>query len=173
VTTPVLWLNGPSGVGKTTVGREIVAALGRSGTPSALIDTDMLGLVRPSNPADPEHHRLKAAHLGALWPVYRAAGARCLVLAGEFEDAAYPKLYADRIPDATVTVCRLRLDETDHRSRILERNGKSVAWADRLVADGAQFERTDFADIVVDTGGLDPAASASRILAAAGGWPLS
>ena len=39
----MLWLFGPSGVGKTTVGREICTRLGGAGVSCALVDTDMIG----------------------------------------------------------------------------------------------------------------------------------
>ena len=167
----MLWLFGPSGVGKTTVGREITRRLGTSGVPTALIDTDMIGLCRPSNDADPEHHNLKARNLGALWPVFRAAGAQCLVLTGGIEQSGHIALYANRIPGAVVTLCRLSLSEADHRARITERNGRSIAWADDLVAEGEELDRADFADVRVNTGGLSVAESAARILDAAGNWP--
>jgi hypothetical protein len=168
---PVLWLFGPSGVGKTTVGREICVRLGASGVKCALIDTDMIGLCRPANDNDPEHHDLKGRNLGALWPVFRDVGAQCLILTGGVEEPTHIRLYAERLPGAEVTVCQLALTEADHRARIAERNGRSVAWADDLIAEGDDLNDVDFADVRVDTGGLTVAESATKILVAAGDWP--
>lgn len=169
---PVLWLFGPSGVGKTTVGREIAARLGKAGVKAALVDTDMIGLCRPESDADPEHHRLKALNLAALWSVLRDAGAQCLLLAGGVEEAGHLALYINNIPDAELTVCQLSLNEADHRARITERNGRSVAWMDDLIEEGKDLEQNDFADVRVNTGGLSIAQSAERILDAAGHWPV-
>jgi molybdopterin-guanine dinucleotide biosynthesis protein len=168
---PVLWLFGPSGVGKTTVGREICTRLGDSGVRCALIDTDMIGLCLPSNDDDPEHHNLKARNLGALWPAFQDAGAQCLILTGGVEDPDQVERYVEGLPDAEVTVCQLTLSEADHRARIAERKGRSVAWADDLIAEGDELNDVDFADVRVDTGGLSVAESATQILLSAGGWP--
>jgi hypothetical protein len=168
---PVLWLFGPSGVGKTTVGREICTRLGDSGLRCALVDTDMIGLCLPSNEDDPQHHNLKARNLGALWPAFQAVGAQCLILTGGVEEPHQVGLYVERLPGADVTVCQLTLSESEHRARIAERNGKSVAWADDLIAEGAELNGAEFADVRVDTGGLSVAESATQILATAGDWP--
>jgi predicted kinase len=168
---PVLWLFGPSGVGKTTVGREICARLGASGVRCALIDTDMIGLCLPSNEGDPEHHNLKARNLGALWTAFDKAGAQCLILTGGVEAPHQVGQYVERLPDPDVTVCQLTLSEADHRARIAERNGRSVAWADDLIAEGEELNGVGFADVRVDTGGLTVAESATQILLTAGDWP--
>jgi adenylylsulfate kinase-like enzyme len=55
----ILWLLGPSGVGKTALGREIYRRLGRTGITAAYIDTHMIGLCYPA-PEDDPFHRLKA-----------------------------------------------------------------------------------------------------------------
>jgi len=70
----VLWLGGPSGVGKSTVGWELHQLL--DGT--AYVDTDQLGLCYPETAADPCSHRLKARNLGgdpARLPVRGCVGA--------------------------------------------------------------------------------------------------
>lgn len=170
--TPVLWLMGPSGVGKTTVGRAITSRLGESGVNTALVDTDMIGMCLPANSDDPEHHRLKARNLGALWPVFREAGARCLILTGGIEEATHVSLYISHVPGAVVTVCQLRLSGSDHRARIVERNGKSIAWADDLIAEGQELDPIAFDDVRVNTGGLSVEESATQILAAVGNWPV-
>ena len=50
------------------------------------MDLDQLGLCYPAPDDDPVNHRVKAHNLAAVWPVYRAAGARCLIAVGGFAD---------------------------------------------------------------------------------------
>jgi adenylylsulfate kinase-like enzyme len=47
VTTPLLWLIGPSGVGKSSVGWAIFTQLHRSGIKTGYVDLDQLGLCYP------------------------------------------------------------------------------------------------------------------------------
>jgi hypothetical protein len=69
---PVLWLIGPSGVGKSTVGFELFGQVERAGTRAGYLDLDQVGLCYPARPDDPENHRVKAAGLAAVWPNFRA-----------------------------------------------------------------------------------------------------
>ncbi len=46
--TSVLWLYGPAGVGKTTVGWEIFSRLTRTGVAAAFVDIDQLGMCYPT-----------------------------------------------------------------------------------------------------------------------------
>ena len=50
---PVLWLCGPSGVGKSTVGWAIFDQLSRTGVRSAFLDLDQVGLCYPAPADDP------------------------------------------------------------------------------------------------------------------------
>ncbi|MDX6231173.1 MAG: hypothetical protein QOH68_121, partial [Nocardioidaceae bacterium] len=97
--------------------------------------------------------------------------ALCLILTGGVEKADQVGPYIERVPGANVTVCQLTLREAEHRARISERDGRSVAWADDLIAEGHELNSVDFADVRVDTGGLSVAESATQILRTAGDWP--
>src|SRR5215471_3813961 len=77
---PVLWLCGPSGVGKTTVAWEIYTALAGAGTPAGYVDIDQLGICFPEPAGDRGRHRLQARNLNAVVGAFRAAGARCVVV---------------------------------------------------------------------------------------------
>ena len=88
---PVLWLYGPSGVGKTTVAWELFVRLAREGVPTGFVDIDQLGMCyapptpqhwAPEPTADPGRHRLKTRTLDAVVANFRAAGARCLAVPG-------------------------------------------------------------------------------------------
>ncbi len=103
---PVLWLCGPPGVGKSTVGWEIFAQLTETGIEAGDVDIDQLGMCYPERVSDPGRHRMKAQNLGAVVANYRAAGARCVIVSG----VAGPDrgLHAGMVPLAAFTVCRLR-----------------------------------------------------------------
>lgn len=82
---PVLWLCGPPGVGKTSVGWEIYSRLADEGVPAGYVDVDQLGICHPDPAFDPGRHALKAADLDAAVARFRAAGARCVVVSGAVE----------------------------------------------------------------------------------------
>jgi adenylylsulfate kinase-like enzyme len=71
---PVLWICGPSGVGKTSVGFELFDQLSKSGVPTAYVDLDQLGLCYPAPGDDPHNNRVKTRNLGAVWSGFQAAG---------------------------------------------------------------------------------------------------
>jgi broad-specificity NMP kinase len=154
----VLWLLGPSGVGKSTVGRLVYRALDRA----AYVDADQLGLCYPSTDDDPENHRVKSSALGALWPDFTGAP---LVVSGFLNSVGEARQYTDRLPGADVTLCRLRVDREELRARFLGR-GWLTEQVD-VVLDGAEAVRhpdfVDFADFTVDTGGRTPADIAAEV----------
>ena len=105
---PFLWLCGPVGVGKSSVGYAIFQQVYRSGIKVAYVDLDQVGLCYPS-PADDRHnHGVKAQNLGVVWPAYRAAGARCLIAVGGVPSREIVMTYAGKVPDTDLTLCRLR-----------------------------------------------------------------
>src|SRR4051812_23524774 len=79
---PVLWLCGPPGVGKTTVGWQLYADLVDEGVPVGYVDIDQLGMCFPEQPTDPDRHELKARNLGAVVAWFEAAGCECVVVSG-------------------------------------------------------------------------------------------
>jgi predicted ABC-type ATPase len=164
--TPLLWLCGPTGVGKSTTGWEIFSQLTRA----AFVDADQLGLCYPASPDDPENHQVKARNLGVVWPALRAAGAGSVVLAGGIEVAEQIGLYAGQVPGAALTVCRLRAGHTTLRERFIRRG-----WMPHLVPDAIaaadDLDRLNFGDLCVDTDGLSVAEVARLVRAAGGQWP--
>jgi adenylylsulfate kinase-like enzyme len=150
---PLLWLCGPSGVGKSTVGFEIFTQLGREGIAAGYVDADQLGLCYPAPAEDPENHRVKARNLGAMAPVLREAGSRCLVFSGGVDGAEDARHYAEAVPGAALTVVRLRVGIEELRARFLGRG-----WMRELLAENeavaAALDRSDFADLTIDSEGL-------------------
>ncbi|GAA4148694.1 hypothetical protein [Actinomadura keratinilytica] len=146
---PVLWLCGPPGVGKSSAAFEIFSRLARGGVRTAFIDLDQIGLCHPVD----DEHRVRTAALGAVWPNHRAAGARCLILSGVVDTAEQARAYADAMPGADVTLCRLRVRADELRRRFVGR-GWRPELVDRAVAAAEALDRTGFADLCVDTDGL-------------------
>jgi broad-specificity NMP kinase/gluconate kinase len=160
VSFPVLWIAGAPGVGKSTVGWELFRGL--DGT-AGYVDIDQLGMCYPESPADPGRHRLKAANLGAVVRSFRSAGARALVVSGVLDRAHTP-----RPAGVDLTVCALRSEPGVLRARLVRR-GLPAQAAEEMVRAGQALE-DDFADMVIETGGL-PVAEVVRLVREKTGWP--
>jgi len=184
---PFLWLCGPVGVGKSVVGYEIFSKVCWSGIKAAFVDFDQVGLCYPVPADDPHNHRVKAGNLAVVWPVYRAAGARCLIAVGGVTSRADVQLYAGQVPDTDLTLCRLRATPERLTERVYRRGlgrgpvipgpppaaSKQVlaAMADEAIREAGELDAADFADLCVDTDGHNVAQVARRVRAQAGGWP--
>ena len=166
---PLLWLSGPSGVGKSSVGWEVFARLSRDGVTTAFVDGDQIGMCHPL----PENgaHALRARNLAAMLPHFRQEGVRCLVLSGFVDTAEEVAEYTSRMPGVAFTSCRLRVGGAELRRRFLARGWRPDLVED-AVAEAAGLERSTYADLCVDTGGLGVAEAARLVRErAAGGWP--
>ncbi|MFE3453421.1 hypothetical protein ACFXJ8_31295 [Nonomuraea sp. NPDC059194] len=168
VPLPLLWLFGPSGVGKSSVGWEVFVQLSRSGVKTAFVDGDQISLCHPV----PEGgtHWIRARSLAAMWPVFREEGAKCVVLSGVVGSLEEVREHTALLPDAALTLCRLRADPAELRERFLAR-GWRQDLVSRAVADARALDRGDFADVCVDTDGLTVADVARLVRERAGGWP--
>ena len=71
----VVFIGGPSGVGKTSVGFEMHARLTAGNVTHCVIDGDFLDMAQPV----PWEHRLAEANLSAMWTNYRALGYNRLI----------------------------------------------------------------------------------------------
>jgi predicted ABC-type ATPase len=124
---PVLLLSGVTGTGKSTIGFALYLRTLRAGSAAAYVDLDQIGFCRPVPAGDTGNHRLKARNLAAIWQIYRAAGAQCLIAVGEVENQAAAKQYADALPGATITRCRLHAGAGELTRRIMTR-GRGGSW---------------------------------------------
>jgi len=163
-TTPVLWLCGPPGVGKSTIGWHIRHRL----TGAAFVDIDQLGMCYPEPPADPGRHLLKASNLAAVLDGFRAAGVRCVVVAGVVDPALGVR--RDLIPNAELTAVWLRAGRGDLDRRLDGRPGHPPL-PDELLAGNAALDASGFADAVVDTTGLPIGKVVDLVREAVGQWP--
>jgi adenylylsulfate kinase-like enzyme len=157
----VLWLWGPPGVGKTTVGWELFEQLGREGLAVGLVDIDQLGMcVAP--PSDPGRYQLKARALDAVLRNFRDAGTQCVVVPGVTD----PERGIEPVPHADLTTVRLRASPEDLAQRITIRGGATdpaEALRHAEAVDGAPGP-------VVDTTGLSVAEIVRRVRDLTG-WP--
>lgn len=165
---PVLWLCGPPGVGKTAAGWEIFSQLARAGIEVAYADIDQLGMCYPEPPADPGRHRLKARNLGAVLAAFSAAGARCAVVSGVVDsERGVP---AELIPQATLTLCRLRAGEGELARRFTGRGGDAGALGG-VLRDAGDMDASGVAAVCVETSGLPVTEVARLVRKHSGGWP--
>jgi adenylylsulfate kinase-like enzyme len=157
---PVLWLCGPPGIGKSTVGWEIFTQFIQARIEAGYVDIDQLGICYPEPASDPGRHRMKAQNLGAVVANYRAAGARCVIVSGVVDPGR--GVHAGLIPRAAVTVCRLRAGRDELRQRFLGRGGQA-GLLDEVLSQADAMDASDVADVCVDISGL-PAAEAARLV---------
>jgi adenylylsulfate kinase-like enzyme len=168
VTIPVLWVSGPPGVGKTSVGWEIYRRLARAGAGPAYVDVDQLGMCYPATSSDRERHRLKASNVRSLCANFAAAGAHCLIVSGVVDPERGPEI--DEHGASQVILGRLRVDPDELRARLSGRTG-SGAGLDAAVEEATRLDRSTFAHWCVDTTGLSIEEAAGRVMAEVGDWP--
>ena len=165
---PLLWLCGPPGAGKSTVGWDIYSRLADAGTRAAFADIDQLGICYPEPARDPGRIRMKERNLAAVTEGFRAAGSECVVVSGVVDPAR--GVPAGAIPGADVTVCLLSGARSELERRLVRRGdtAEAVAAARRAAA---ALEADGFADARVDTTDLTAAEAARLTLERCGGWP--
>ena len=164
----LLWLCGPPGVGKSVVGWELYSALAAAGRPCAFVDIDQLGICYPPPTDDPYRHRLKTDNLAALGEGFSAFGAAGVVVAGVVDPDRGVEL--PECLSASSRIYRLRAEPRELRQRVGGRQG-SFADPDGALEQAEALDRTDFADVVVDTTGRSVGELAGTILAGLGDWP--
>lgn len=164
---PLLWLCGPPGVGKTSVGWELYRSHVDAGVDAGYVDIDQLGICYPEPTSDRGRHVMKARNLSAVATNFRAAGARCMVVSGVVDARNGVDVVDD--PNVRVTVCRLRSDPDELRRRFLARGSPAEA-ADDVLYLAAVLDATTFADVVVDTTGLSIVKTV-HLVSGRTGWP--
>lgn len=164
----VLWICGPPGVGKTAVAWHLFTDLTRSGIDAAYVDVDQLGICYPDGPDDPGRHRLKTRTVGAAVRTFTSAGSSCVVVSGVVDPVNGVR--ADLLPDAALTLCRLRVDPEVLRARLAGR-GPLLDPLDTVLDEARALDGTTWADIVVDTSALSVDDAAAAVRRRAASWP--
>jgi hypothetical protein len=164
----VLWLCGPPGAGKSSVGMALYAGLARSGARAGFADADQLGMCFPAPLDDPQRYRMKAVNLAALAGNFRAAGCDALIAAGDLGTSS--GLSPAALPRASLAVCRLRVSPGEQRQRLISRGAAAdlIADAPRLAGE---LDRTSFADACIDTDGRTVAEVVRLVRERCDGWP--
>jgi hypothetical protein len=180
----VLWLCGPTGVGKSTVGFSAYLAVLRSGVRAAYVDVDQLGFWATK----PTDHLLRARNLAALGANFGSVGAHALVVVGPIATRSEAMVYEQALPTATFTWCRLHANRGELTRRILSR-GQGGSWSqpgdplrgrpikdllevtNRAVADAQSLERHG-PGLRIEVDDLAVEETADAVLARAA-WPTA
>ena len=164
---PVLVVTGPVGVGKTTIAGDVSALLADAGIPHACVDMDALRDAWPAPPGDRFNVELGLKNLAAIWRNFQTAGAERVVLADMVERRSDLEGYRRAIPDAEMTLVRLRAAVTTLQSRVAQREaGSGREWhllRARELAE--QMDRDALEDILIETDGRAPEEIAREVLA--------
>ncbi len=176
----VLWVSGPTGVGKSTVAfRAYLDVLG-AGQPAAYVDINQLGFCSTA----PDYAPLRARNLAALWTYFPAVGARLAIVTGRVSSRAETRLYEQALPGVRLSWRRLRVGDAELARRILSR-GEGGSWAEPgdplrgrpraellAVADeasaAARLLDQERVGLPVDIDGLDVESAATTLLR---DWP--
>lgn len=119
---PVLLITGPLGVGKTTVLDAVAERLRAANIPFAAVDLDALAWAYPPAPGDdPYRNGLMFQNLAAVWRNFKAAGASRLVCAYVLESRDELDRYRAAVPNAVITVVRLRASDETVQGRLSRR----------------------------------------------------
>jgi hypothetical protein len=174
---PALLIIGAMGTGKSDTSYHVFSRLYRSGTPTARLDLDDVGMSHPSPADDPDNFKVKAASMAACWEVFRAHGATCFVVSGGLDSPGLIDLHTSQLPEADWTIVRLRIGSEERRRRVLRRGlllGYSEIEMEPTVAAGdadeAHVASVPLPGTVIDTDGLTSQQVVDRILDSTG-WP--
>ncbi len=149
----------------------LYAELAAAGVRVAFADGDQLCMCYPAPPGDPGRQHVKALNVGSMIPRYRSAGAQCVIVNGVLDPSG---LETELLPDADVTVCRLRADPDDVERRFIARYGEHDDTDELLreIRDEVrQMDGSTFADACVDTTGVPGGEVPRLIRAACKDWP--
>lgn len=175
----IIWLCGPTAVGKSTASWSVYSALLRDGITTAYLDLQQLGF--RGDPNAGTQHALQAANVASSWGCFRTAGATHLVLSGAVYTFEEMHLYRNALPATELTLYRLRADRDElvHRVRARGRGEGPHLAGDRLIDQPCEVldraanrgwmeqERLDFAcigDVVLDTTCATPTEVAAQVL---------
>ena len=141
-----------------------------------MIDLDELDRISPAPPDDPYKTRLTARNLAAVWENFRAAGATRIIIVGIMLCLERELSHIETaIPDADITVVRLRAGEETLSERVWRREIGSggAAQVRRSLDQSLTMDRESIDDclVVVETSRCTVPGIAGEILNRSG-WTL-
>ncbi|MEC3953403.1 AAA family ATPase [Nocardia sp. CDC153] len=168
---PILLLAGPTAVGKSTVGWEILRVLRDRGTPAAFIDVDQFGFLESD--LAPE---VKADNLIRVWHGYRNAGAQAMIVVAR----GAPHRYQRRLAHEHLTTAYLEASPRMLADRIARRSrgegprlaGDSLLGASarqqhrialRAAGEATALHRHSIGSVVIDTDHMTIADVAAKL----------
>jgi hypothetical protein len=163
-------LTGTMGSGKTAVAMEIGERLEAAGQPYALVDLDWLGWVQPAPASALTQRAVLAENLRLIWPTFREAGVRRLVLARYVEDRLQLDEFRAALQGVELFVVRLVASEEVIEQRLRARDA-GAQLAEHLAETAlfaARGEANALEDAVVENGERPLGEVAAEVLAAAG-----
>jgi adenylylsulfate kinase-like enzyme len=166
--SPVLWLCGPSGVGKTAVSWEYFSQLTRAGVAAGFVDIDQLGICYPERAADPGRYRMKTQNLAHVVANFAAAGTRCVLVSGVVDPR--DGVDTELLPQVALMLGRLRAARHAITERLTAR-GETLDRVDDALREADALDASDFADFCVDTTALTVPEVAGLVRERSGGWP--
>ncbi|WP_309104700.1 AAA family ATPase [Microbacterium sp.] len=173
MSTEAVFINGTSGVGKSSTLQALSAALKRKGTPHAVVDFDYLRLAWPAPPDDPYNLQLGLANLANLADNARQAGAEKLAVAYVVTRPEDVAAFAAALGVPTMHVIRLRAEPEVVEARLRRRHEIDAPWELAGFLEGMQelqhrLDAVALDDLVIDVTDRSPAEVAQEILVAAG-----
>lgn len=164
---PVIFVTGPVGVGKTTLGDRLADILADRHIAHWRADLDRLMEASPTWSGDRFGAGMLAAAVARSWPVARASGARAVVFSHVLESIEEARDLADRIPGSDPWIVRLQASDNVLQARIAGRETDPQArqWHSQRARQLAeQMERTRLGDLLVDTSDRTPEALAGMVM---------
>ena len=153
---PLLLISGAVGVGKTTIGQEVSAALKQRRVAHTFVDMDCLAATYPRPWDDRFGTRLALLNLRDVWANCSAAGSRNLIISRVVETQHDVEDIQRMVPNSRPVVCLLRASNRTLLERVRSRElGSGRSWHEARAIELAQsLERDAPADFVIDTEGL-------------------
>ncbi len=162
MTTPVLWISGAPGTGKTTTGWRVFELLRGAGAKAAYVDIDQLGLLGPfERLSGAAPHVVKAENARRLIAELAGLGLRQMVISGIVDPVIGDPVFADAPADSGIDLTHVRLHCAwpELRRRYLDRGSppdtlpdleELAGRLDRSAADTVDTTARDVDDVAAE-----------------------
>ncbi len=167
---PLLWFCGAPGSGKSTVGWRVFDELSSRGIRAAYVDCDQVGMCYPPPSDNPSNDRVKARGLGAVWSGYRTAAPECFIVSGSVTDAETVSMYANQVPETSLTLCQLAANPERLRERLVGR-GAGADLIEAAYQETQELEENRITETRVDTNGRSIDDVVGLVFERLGDWP--